>query len=67
MLAEPDAPTGAVIVPLLFTVSMAVLDETQGLTVFGVGEPLNVTEAPEQTAKVPVIDGLGLIVTVACA
>ena len=51
--------------PLEETVAMEGLEETQGLFVAAVAEPVNCVVAPIQTTFVPVIAGMALTVTVA--
>jgi hypothetical protein len=51
--------------PLEETVAMEVFEETQGVVVAAVAEPVNCVVAPTQTTFVPVIVGMALIVTVA--
>jgi hypothetical protein len=51
--------------PLEETIAMEVFDETQGVVVAAVAEPVNCVVAPTQTTFVPVIVGKAFTVTVA--
>ena len=60
-----DPAETPVTTPLLLTLATAVFDETQGVVVAAVAEPVSVVVKPAQTVSVPVIVGSAFTVTVA--
>ena len=54
----------AVTKPVVLTVAIAVLEETQGLFALAVAEPVNCAVPPAQANKVPEMVGKGFIVNV---